>query len=217
MPLKKRIPLPVKDISCLRLPLEPDRFSGVLLDDVPDKEFSRPPNELVRVGDIHWLQDTANDSFSDEQSTSIWQTLSDIVAEQQVVYRSRSAPSGIPTLICHKVLPDGHWYALDTRRTLVYKIVFHPDQRIPVHSIPHSPLVDVKMNSHRWSPQRAGSVWLRNRLHEHVPYGLQSLPFIRNKAQLAGLECHIGEADGSQKWSCEIAEEEESLDLFCHS
>jgi hypothetical protein len=185
MPSKRDSPLPVTDITDVCLPLEPSRFSGVPLDDAPDKEFPRPPNELVRVGEIRWLQDCAYDSFSDAGRTSIWQTLCEVVSGEMEIYRSRTAPLGIPTLMCYQSLPDGTWYALDTRRTLVYKMAFHPEQPIPVHAVPFNKLVDVKLSSHRWSYARSDSVWFRLRLHKSVPLGLQSLAFIRNRSELA--------------------------------
>merc|ERR1712232_1125130 len=79
---------------------------------------------------------------------------------------------------------DGHWYALDTRRTLVYKIAFHPDQEIPIHAVPFNRVVELKMSSHRWSHMRACSVFFCNRLHKVVPHGVQDLPFIRNRSEL---------------------------------
>lgn len=179
----KREPLPVTDLRTLNLPLSLDRsrFSGVRLDELADSEFLRPPNRLLRVGAIRWLQDSAHDSFSDGRS--IWQTLCDVVIRQKLVYRSRSAPLGIPTLMCYK-LPDKHWYALDTRRTLVYKIAFHPNQRIPVHATLHTQLVDDKQRSRHWNRQQACSVQLNLRLHKMVPHGLEDFPFVRNIAAL---------------------------------
>lgn len=180
----KSEPLPVTDLCTLNVPLALDRrrFSEVRLDETPDEEFPRPPNRLLRVGDIRWLQDSAHDSFSDGRS--IWQTLRDVVMKRKLVHKSRSAPLGIPTLMCHK-LTDGHWYALDTRRTLVYKIAFHPDQRIPVHETARIQLVDEKQSSRQWSRRRACSVRLNLRLHEMVPHGVQNLAIIRNIAELA--------------------------------
>ncbi|CAK0819434.1 unnamed protein product, partial [Prorocentrum cordatum] len=147
--------------------------------------FPRPPNELVRVGEVRWLQDCAYDSFSDAGTTSIWQTLCEVVGGKKEIYRSRSAPLGISTLMCYWSRPDENWYALDTRRTLVYKMAFHPEQPIPVHAIPFNKLVNVKLSSHRWSHDRSDSVWFCLRLHRSVPLGAQSLPFIRNRSELA--------------------------------
>eukprot|EP00928_Gymnodinium_smaydae_P064264 TRINITY_DN47655_c0_g1_i1.p1 TRINITY_DN47655_c0_g1~~TRINITY_DN47655_c0_g1_i1.p1 ORF type:complete len:223 (+),score=21.20 TRINITY_DN47655_c0_g1_i1:59-727(+) len=204
MPSARCEPLPIADISDLRLPLDSGRFDHVPLDDLPDKEFPNPPNELVPIGEIRWLQDSAYDSFSDEHATSIWQTLLDIVAGRQTIYRSRSAPSGIPTIMCHKAAGDGHWYSLDTRRTLIFKLAFHPDQGIPVHAVPQNKLVNLKMASHRWSSQRASSVWLKLRMHRAVPRGLLSQSFIRNSAELAYLEAKSAEDVKSSDAGSEI-------------
>mmetsp|Transcript_109215 Transcript_109215/g.319695 ORF Transcript_109215/g.319695 Transcript_109215/m.319695 type:complete len:353 (-) Transcript_109215:257-1315(-) len=180
----RKEPLPVMDISSMKLPLALDRhkLSSARLDELPDQQFPRPPNKLMRVGAIHWLQDSAYDSFSDGRS--IWQTLCDVVLGQKCPYRSRSAPLGIPTLMCC-MLPDRRWYSVDTRRTLVYKIAFHPDQRIPVHVLSHNTqLADDKQRSRHWSRQQACSVKLNLRLHEMVPHGLAQFAFIRNVSAL---------------------------------
>ena len=141
--------LPFQDLSTLGvpLPLDQSRFEEAVLTESLvmsvsncrlgmariTVEYNRKhPNKLIRVGDLHFTQDSALDRFSGYEC--FWKTLEEVVSGRKTIYRPfgslANSASWLPTLRVAKV--SGVWYSEATRRVLLYKIVFSADQLIPV-------------------------------------------------------------------------------------
>lgn len=134
VPFQKQ-PLPVQDLCVLGVPLRLDtnRYSDVVSACYrSDASGTCYPNRLLRLGDLHWAQDTSFDSFS--KGESLWATLMNVVSGTMAISRVRgSKDSWLPTL---RVAQHARvWYSVDTRRLLIYKIAFHADHLIPVFGI----------------------------------------------------------------------------------
>jgi len=165
----------VVDLASLGVPMKLDntRFASVDLSEIPCSEFKSPPNQLLPVGELLWLQDSAHDSFS--QGESLWETLAEIVMGKKDIYKSRTSPGGIPTVRVVKL--KNKFYTVDTRRPLIYKVAFNPKQLIPVQVIPSDS--QEAMDKLHCNKDSGRTVLLTRRLHDAVPRGFWQLGFVR--------------------------------------
>lgn len=190
-----RQPLTVTTLASIGVPMKLDntRFADVDLSQKPSKKFTSPPNQLLPVGDLLWLQDSAHDSFS--HGESLWSTLAEIVLGKTNIYKSRTAPLGLPTIRVVKL--ENKFYAVDTRRPLIYKVAFDPKQLIPVQVIPPSQEAMDKWHSSRIGNKDSGcTVLLQTRLHDAVPDGFAQLSFVRDITSLPKTTPSTASGDG---------------------
>lgn len=176
-PCGKRSALPVTDLDFLGLPLalNQQRYERAVSEE--HSSGACFPNKLLPVSQLHWTQDSAWDSFS--KGESLWQTLLEVISGSLTIYLSSNS-NCLPTLQVAKY--GDHWYSEGTRRLLVYKIAFHPDQLIPVFDMGNPRTILKKLGSKIAGQQdiSQGGIRLKVRLHDMVPSGLNKFPFFKD-------------------------------------